>query len=94
MNLGQEFTNAQWQTIQARLGLSDRELEVCRLICAGRKVRAIGNALGIRESTVNTHVRRLYDKIGVHNRAELVMRLLAATTEEQHIVPGADANKS
>ncbi|MBA2492619.1 MAG: response regulator transcription factor [Gammaproteobacteria bacterium] len=29
-------------------------------------------------STVTTHVRRIYDKLGVHNKIELMNRLLSA----------------
>lgn len=51
-------------------GLSPRELEVLRVIAAGRSTRELATDLGISEGTVERHVTNLYTKIGVHSRAE------------------------
>ncbi len=51
-------------------GLSAREVEVLRLIAAGKSTREIAEALSIAEGTVERHVTNLYSKIGVRNRAE------------------------
>lgn len=53
-----------------RAGLSARELEVLRLIAAGKTNREIAEALVISPRTVETHVVRIYEKIGAANRAE------------------------
>ena len=50
-------------------GLSDREVEVLRLLAAGQSNRSIAHALGISEATVRTHALNIYGKTGVHSRA-------------------------
>jgi HD-GYP domain-containing protein (c-di-GMP phosphodiesterase class II) len=50
-------------------GLSDREVEVLRLICRGGTKRQTAELLKISPSTVDHHVRHIYDKVGVATRA-------------------------
>jgi DNA-binding NarL/FixJ family response regulator len=57
--------------------LTARELEVLRLIVAGRSNKDIGTALFISEATVKTHVNSLLSKLGVEDRTQ------AATTALQ-----------
>jgi DNA-binding CsgD family transcriptional regulator len=51
-------------------GLTGREVEVLRLIAAGRSNRAIAQALYISPNTVLHHVSNIFTKTGVANRAE------------------------
>jgi DNA-binding NarL/FixJ family response regulator len=51
-------------------GLSERELEVLRLLAAGRSNREIGDALFISAATAARHVANIYLKLGVASRAE------------------------
>jgi DNA-binding CsgD family transcriptional regulator len=51
-------------------GLTGREVEVLRLIAAGRSNRAIAQALFISPNTVLHHVSSIFAKLGVTNRAE------------------------
>ena len=57
--------------------LTGRELEVLKLIVAGKSNKDIGNALFISEATVKTHVNSLLSKLGVEDRTQ------AATTALQ-----------
>ena len=52
--------------------LSSRELEVLKLIAKGLSVPAIAAQLFLAPSTVKTHVQRLYEKLGVGDRAAAV----------------------
>lgn len=52
--------------------LSSREREVLRMIAAGQTVPAIAKDLFLASSTVKTHVQRLYEKLGVGDRAAAV----------------------
>jgi DNA-binding NarL/FixJ family response regulator len=54
-------------------GLTERELEVLRLLAAGRTKREIAASLVISPSTVHTHTVHIYDKCGVSTRAALAM---------------------
>ena len=53
----------------ARHGLSERELEVLRLVASGKSNREIGAALVISEHTVARHVQNIYAKLRVSSRA-------------------------
>ncbi len=50
-------------------GLTEREVEVLRLICRGGTKKEVANTLSISPSTVDHHVRHIYDKAGVQTRA-------------------------
>ena len=52
--------------------LSARELEVLKLIANGLTIPAIAQRLFLAPSTVKTHVQRLYEKLGVGDRAAAV----------------------
>jgi HD-GYP domain-containing protein (c-di-GMP phosphodiesterase class II)/ActR/RegA family two-component response regulator len=57
-------------TMPSRPGnLTDREIEVLRLMAQGRSNREMGTSLGITPKTVGHHVQHIYDKIGVSTRA-------------------------
>ncbi|RDV00420.1 response regulator [Trinickia dinghuensis] len=51
--------------------LSDREFEVLRLLASGRSVNDIAEAFALSAKTISTHKRRLMQKLGVSNNAEL-----------------------
>ena len=51
---------------------SDRELQVISLVAAGSSNAEIGLALGIDERTVESHLRRLFDRYGADSRTELI----------------------
>jgi len=50
-------------------GLSEREIEVLRLIARGHSKRQVASLLIISEKTVDNHVQHIYNKIGVSTRA-------------------------
>jgi len=61
-----------------RQNLSRRQAEVCVLMATGCSHEAIADRLGISKHTANEHGRWIYQKLDVHNRAELVSKLLSA----------------
>jgi pimeloyl-ACP methyl ester carboxylesterase/DNA-binding CsgD family transcriptional regulator len=56
--------------VQADSGLSSREVEVLRLVAAGRSNAQIADELVISQNTVIRHVSNIFAKIGAANRAE------------------------
>jgi HD-GYP domain-containing protein (c-di-GMP phosphodiesterase class II) len=50
-------------------GLTDREVEVLRMVARGRSNKEIAGALHVSDGTVHTHVINVYSKIGVNTRA-------------------------
>ena len=55
---------------------SDREIEVLTLVCAGASNDEVGAQLGVTEKTVESHLRRLFDRYGVLSRTELAVLAL------------------
>ena len=49
--------------------------QVAQLAAAGLKDNQLAAALGMPLATVRTYIKRLYARVGVHNRAELLARL-------------------
>jgi DNA-binding CsgD family transcriptional regulator len=55
-----------------RFQLSNREAEIMNLLVHGYTAKRVAQELMLTENTVNTHVKRMYTKLGVHKRQELV----------------------
>ncbi len=58
--------------IAKECGLSERESEILPFALKGRTSERISQELHISKSTVDTHLRRIYAKAGVHSRQELI----------------------
>ena len=71
---GTMFSAAMLRTIRtAPRRPSDREVEVLTLVCAGATNDEIGGRLGVSDKTVESHLRRLFDRYGVLSRTELAV---------------------
>jgi HD-GYP domain-containing protein (c-di-GMP phosphodiesterase class II) len=66
-------------------GLSEREVEVLRLIARGQSNRRVAERLSVAERTVHHHVEHIYQKIGVSTRAAATLFAV------QHHLLGEDA---
>jgi two-component system NarL family response regulator len=53
--------------------LTERELEVLKLVAKGLNNRAIAEQLFISENTVKNHVRNILEKLQLHSRMEAVV---------------------
>ena len=84
-----EFTNlakrADDRTSVPSPRLTDRELEVLRLVAQGMSNREIAGELYISENTVKNHVRNILEKLHLHTRMEAVMY---AVREKLLDIPG------
>jgi DNA-binding NarL/FixJ family response regulator len=58
------------------IGLTDRELEIVRLVASGQKNKEVSTALAISERTVKAHLQNIFQKLGVRDRVALVMYAL------------------
>lgn len=68
-------------TIHMVEALSEREMEVLRLLVAGLSNREISRKLYISLGTVKTHIHNIYGKLSARNRAQAIAR-----AREKHLV--------
>ncbi|MBK7383301.1 MAG: response regulator transcription factor [Flavobacteriales bacterium] len=57
-------------------GLSEREKSVLTLLVKGRSYKMIADELGISYHTVDSHIRRIYEKLHVSNGTEAVSKAI------------------
>jgi DNA-binding CsgD family transcriptional regulator len=57
------------------LGLTRREADIVKLVVAGLRNADIADRLCVSINTVQTHLRSIFDKLGVRNRASLMLRV-------------------
>jgi DNA-binding NarL/FixJ family response regulator len=63
--------------------LSDRELQVFRLIGGGRKTCEIAEDLGVSAKTIETHRQRIKEKLHLHSGAELQQRAALSSNQKR-----------
>lgn len=61
--------------LKSKYSLSDREIEIVKLLLEGKTSREIADKLFISKHTVNTHRRNILDKAGVNTTGELLNEL-------------------
>lgn len=54
-------------------GLTDREVEILRLLAGGIGNKQIAYRLKISEKTVRNHVSNMYEKLGIYDRTQAVL---------------------
>ena len=71
------------ELVAEEYGISKRELEVFQLLAQGRTAARIEQELYISRGTVNTYSHRIYQKLDVHSRQELLDLVYAAGEEDK-----------
>jgi DNA-binding CsgD family transcriptional regulator len=59
------------------MGLTDAERQIAALVAQGLTNREVAAAMFVTENTVQTHVRHIFQKLGVRSRTELAAHLLS-----------------
>jgi DNA-binding CsgD family transcriptional regulator len=73
--------DVQWQSIAEALQLSRRESEITRLLLDDQTEWSIAAQLSISRHTVHTHLERLYRKLEVTSRSQVIMRVFQTYVE-------------
>jgi DNA-binding CsgD family transcriptional regulator len=80
--------------LMAAYGLTEREQEVARLVLQGESTNGIARRLVVTPSTVQEHLKHIFDKTGVRSRRDLVGKVFFAHYEprlrdnEQRVLDG------
>lgn len=72
------LSHQDWCLLIQTLCLSPRETEISNLILTGHSEREIADLLAISTHTVHSHLERMYRKLNVHTRCDLVMAFFRA----------------
>ena len=72
-----ETGNVDWETRLSQAGLGKRQTDVLRLLCRGMPNKLIEDDLYMAEGTVKSHVTAVYKALGVHNRAQAILKVQA-----------------
>lgn len=67
-----DATTAAFEAMKATYDLSDREVEIMRFAYRNANAKQISEALFIAEGTVYSHFKRIYRKVDVHSKKELI----------------------
>lgn len=73
---GREWPRIDFDCLEAPDPLTEREIEVLRLLARGYSNREIGGALDIAEGTVKNHISHILSKLGVRDRTRAVLKAL------------------
>lgn len=72
------ITVGEWQRLAQHLSLSAREAQITRLVLDDVSDADIATRLSISRHTVHTYIDRLYRKLQVHGRHQLILRVFNA----------------
>lgn len=74
-NKKRAFVQDTYTQLQGQFGLSEREIDVLSLLTKGLTNQQIGDKLFLSANTVKFHIRNIYLKMDINNRAQAVSRL-------------------
>jgi DNA-binding CsgD family transcriptional regulator len=70
-----------WEHVAQEMRLSDQHKRIVELLLRGTRCKQLGPALGLAGPTVRTYLKRIYDRQGVANHAELLLRIMALSQQ-------------
>ena len=74
--LGDLLSHAEWVFVQKELALSPQQAQIVRYLLQAKGDKQIAREMGIAIATVRTHMGRLFQKLDVSDRVELVLQVL------------------
>ena len=72
------FAPKRWARLKHRFNLSNRQLQICKLLCGGYTTEAIAAELGITSNTVRMHLKGVFERVGARTRVMVVVNLVLA----------------
>ncbi len=74
-NAAMSFSREQWEHIQKCYRFPERKMQILKLLFEGLENDKIAQKLKIRYNTVRAHLGNIYKRVGVQNKAQLVIQL-------------------
>ena len=74
-SVGNLFTGAEWNELTTQLNLSTRQAQIAIHLIEGLGDKQIAGQLGISVHTVRTYLERMFAKLSVQDRNELIVSI-------------------
>jgi DNA-binding NarL/FixJ family response regulator len=74
-----------WQQLVETLQLPPQQIRIVELLLRNYCDKQIAAALGLKVPTVRTYLHRIFERLGVGDRIELVLRLFAMSHRPDHL---------
>lgn len=71
------LTDVEWRTVIAALRLTPQQTKIVALILHGKRDKQIAAEMQLNIWTVRTHLTRIFVRLGIGDRVELVVRVFA-----------------
>lgn len=81
-NLARMGITLNCEEILSSTTLTPREIEIATLIMRGFNNRQISTRLTITTSTLRTHIKRIYRKMGSHSKSNLMLRVIGLLADK------------
>jgi NarL family two-component system response regulator YdfI len=78
------FTDTEWTTLVRQLKLSPQQARIVKALLDGLGDKQIASRLHIKLPTVRMHLSRIFTKLGVNDRTELVVHVFKHFRAEVH----------
>ena len=78
LSVGQVFTETEWKQIVGYLHMSPQQAQIARYLVEGASDKRIAQGMGIAISTVRTYLTRMFSKLSVQDRNELIVAMFRA----------------
>ena len=75
------FNANHWSYIRKRFNMTQREIQIAKLVCQGFSNDKIAKILEIKVGTVKTHLRNIYLKIRVKSKIAMLLKFIKYTSK-------------
>jgi len=69
------ISKIKWNHVQKSYGFTGRQMQILKLLFEGLDSEGIAQQLKIRYNKVKAHFGHIYKRVGVQNKAELIMQI-------------------
>ncbi len=77
-----DHTHPRIKAAVAKLGLTQRESQIVEKFAIGKSTQALADELYISAATVRTHLRKIFTKLNIGSRVELLSMVIAKILED------------
>ena len=73
-----------WERVAQTMRFSPQQKRIVEQMLKGIRQKQIGPALGLAEPTLRTYLKRIYEREGVHDQMDLLLRIMEISHRLDH----------